>query len=877
MSTGPTKSVSLRIVANAGTAKKTLDDITAKADQIDLKKSSLTVNVKGSELVDSDLDGIRAKADELGLKRVSIKVSADGVGKTDAEMDGLKAKASLVGSSVARAGAALAGFGDVATLTSGDASMFSKAISGVSAATGILEPAMAGVIAAGAAMAGGIASAAAGLGVFGVVAKSVWGGAAKASTAAQTAQTTYTSAVAQAEATYHAQMAVATTAAQRKAAQTQLATSLQKAEQAKVLATNKAYQGLSASQVDLAHRITDVKNQWKSFIQAASPGVVKVIEQGMSLLPAVFKDMSKFLPPVEHALSNVIGMLKKGFNSPWAQNFIGELAKNSGPAIEKLAVAIGHVIKGIVGILSAFMPTSQGLMSGLDRITAKFAQWGQTLSGHSGFQSLMTMFRQETPLVVQVLKNLAGIIKTVAANMAGLNGFSNSTLFLKVLVGVSSLVNQLLRANPLLVQMALYFAMIGGTFSKLKMVFGVLSGGVSAVLGATRAVTMFRNGLIGAEVASDAAGVGWAKLGGYVAKLGSMLTIANLKTVACTVATKAAAAAQWLLNVAMDANPIAIIIVALAALTAGFIYCWTHFAGFRDFWIATWHTIRGAAIDAWHFIDNDMIHPLVHGIGDLVNWIAEAWRKLGEILVKGVFDPISSVIRIVAEGWRRVVGETGSLISDLSSWFSRFGHWVVSFFADAGSWLVRAGRAIVTGLGRGISGMARFAWNAAVHVGRSIIRFFGNAGSWLFNVGRNIIAGLGRGIASMAGWVVNKLKSTVGSLVNGAKSLLGIHSPSTVFAEIGNNTMQGLGIGIDQNASVAHSAVRNAVQGVISTASSALSGVGSPRGGNAGQSGTLAPTINFNGVVTDPNGVARQIAQLLNDYNRTNGRPLLFA
>jgi len=60
-------------------------------------------------------------------------------------------------------------------------------------------------------------------------------------------------------------------------------------------------------------------------------------------------------------------------------------------------------------------------------------------------------------------------------------------------------------------------------------------------------------------------------------------------------AIKALSAAQWGLNAAMDANPIGLVVVAIAALVAGFIYLWTHFEGFRNFWKTTWADVKMAA------------------------------------------------------------------------------------------------------------------------------------------------------------------------------------------------------------------------------------------------------------------------------------------
>src|SRR6185437_8211387 len=71
--------------------------------------------------------------------------------------------------------------------------------------------------------------------------------------------------------------------------------------------------------------------------------------------------------------------------------------------------------------------------------------------------------------------------------------------------------------------------------------------------------------------------------------------------VASAVAEKAAAAAQWLLNIAMDANPIMLIILAIVALVAAFVYLWNHSAAFRDFWIGLWNDVVKIVVDIWHF------------------------------------------------------------------------------------------------------------------------------------------------------------------------------------------------------------------------------------------------------------------------------------
>ncbi|MDC6179540.1 phage tail tape measure protein [Ralstonia solanacearum] len=62
--------------------------------------------------------------------------------------------------------------------------------------------------------------------------------------------------------------------------------------------------------------------------------------------------------------------------------------------------------------------------------------------------------------------------------------------------------------------------------------------------------------------------------------------------------------------------------------------------------------------------------------------------------------------------------------------------------------------------------------------------------------GANIVQGLANGIRSAIGWVTDAVSSVASGAIAAFKGLLGIHSPSRVFAELGEFTMAGLGEGL---------------------------------------------------------------------------------
>ena len=140
-------------------------------------------------------------------------------------------------------------------------------------------------------------------------------------------------------------------------------------------------------------------------------------------------------------------------------------------------------------------------------------------------------------------------------------------------------------------------------------VFSAISAGIGFVV---RFRTAFM--LLGGAVLTV-----WAVFRTYTMALAAYQAITTL----VTAATKIWTAAQWLLNVAMTANPIGLIVVGVAALIAVIAYCWTKFAGFRAFLITMWDVWRkfGDLIKTYVV---DRIKELIRGVGLL----SKAFSKL---------------------------------------------------------------------------------------------------------------------------------------------------------------------------------------------------------------------------------------------------------
>lgn len=165
-----------------------------------------------------------------------------------------------------------------------------------------------------------------------------------------------------------------------------------------------------------------------------------------------------------------------------------------------------------------------------------------------------------------------------------------------------------------------------------------------------------------------------------------------------------------------------------------------------------------------------------------------------------------------------VVAWVGSMASNAANAGSRFVSGVASFLTalpgKIASWLSGA---ISTVVGW-VSQFASNATKAASQFGSKLRSGLAAIPGTLGNIGSNIVQGLVNGVKGAAGKLVSAVKGVVGDAIQAAKNLLGIKSPSRVFRKIGQRTMQGAALGVDDDADLLLQSTDNAMRGMISTA-----------------------------------------------------------
>ena len=95
----------------------------------------------------------------------------------------------------------------------------------------------------------------------------------------------------------------------------------------------------------------------------------------------------------------------------------------------------------------------------------------------------------------------------------------------------------------------------------------------------------------------------------------------------------------------------------------------------------------------------------------------------------------------------------------------------------------------------------------------------------LIGIGKAIVDGIWKGITGAAGWFKRKVEDFFGGIVNGVKGVLGIKSPSRVFAEIGGYAIQGFSKGFEDGAPGAQDTVNGVSQELVDAVNECFKGM----------------------------------------------------
>ena len=311
-----------------------------------------------------------------------------------------------------------------------------------------------------------------------------------------------------------------------------------------------------------------------------------------------------------------------------------------------------------------------------------------------------------------------------------------------------------------------------------------------------------------------------------------------------------------LLSAAFTANPFGIIITAIAALVAGFIYLWNTSEDFRNFWIGLWDTVKttaGTVVDgvvtfftetipeafnsfvetcqnvadsvATFFTEtipqaiSSFVQTVIqfftldlpYGIGYGIGWIIGKIAEFGQNLLDFATTTVPQFLQSVIDWFMQLPGQIWSWLLAVLSNIAQWGADMISKGAEAAStfltnvinwfmqmpgqtqaWLLSTLRNI----GKWVTDMKNKAIEAGTKFKDGLVDEVKKIPRRMLSLGGDIVAGIKNGIKNAWSGLTSWFGNLASGLIDGFKDALGIGSPSKEFDKearwIGPGVINGL-------------------------------------------------------------------------------------
>ena len=243
-------------------------------------------------------------------------------------------------------------------------------------------------------------------------------------------------------------------------------------------------------------------------------------------------------------------------------------------------------------------------------------------------------------------------------------------------------------------------------------------------------------------------------IGKTLSAIGTIMTWAP-KLAGAISAVKGAFAA---LSATMMANPIAIVIVAIAALVAAFIYLWNTNEEFRKFWIRLWNEIKEVAVQVWTAVSQF----LVSAWNGIRNTAVAVWNGIRDFFsslwagIKTLFTTVVTAISTFLVGaWNGIRATVMAVWNAISAFFGSVWNGI---------------RSVITNVVNGIRTFLQSAWNGIRTVITTVMNAIRTVLTTVWNGIRTIISTVLNGIRGTVNSVWNGIRNTISSVVNGIKN-----------------------------------------------------------------------------------------------------------
>ena len=274
--------------------------------------------------------------------------------------------------------------------------------------------------------------------------------------------------------------------------------------------------------------------------------------------------------------------------------------------------------------------------------------------------------------------------------------------------------------------------------------------------------------------------------GGFAAfKTASLISAAVTALKSFDVAAKIAAAGQWVLNAAMNANPIVLVVTAIGALVAALVWFFTQtetgrkaWASFTSFLSSAWQSVVSFVTSLGQNIANFFTQTIPNAIQSVIQWFQQLPSAIGTALsnlITSIGTWAVSFGQSALQAGQQFVSNIANFLTNLPAtiayWLAYGITFVVLWAAQLGSQAISAGQQFLANLGTFFVQLPGNIWNWLTSTVASVASWAAQLGSQAISAGQQFLAKLGSYISQVPGRIGAGLSGAISAVGSFASSM----------------------------------------------------------------------------------------------------------
>jgi len=184
----------------------------------------------------------------------------------------------------------------------------------------------------------------------------------------------------------------------------------------------EAMANLSPEAQGFAAKIVSLGDGFKEMRASAGEGLFPGLSAGMDAAANRVPEINKLLTEYGDILGGIAQRSGDALGSERWDVLFSYLSNTGGPTLNALATSFGNIAHGVVEMLNAFAPLSQGGLDWVADITEDFDKWAGSLEGSEGFNNFAEYVRDVGPQVADVIGAITMALVDIGRAVAPLSG-----------------------------------------------------------------------------------------------------------------------------------------------------------------------------------------------------------------------------------------------------------------------------------------------------------------------------------------------------------------------------------------------------------------------------------------------------------------------